>query len=831
MSRLLFIPRPLPEESPTSLFKRLAFRHGCVYRTDLRDLFGTAYPTGSIIYRNHAVVQQVADLITEPEDKEAFLNGFYATEVNFTGRPTANICGMQLDTFMVRIQGAAFCSDCWQDGCDRFVKDLRLAIYCPYHARKYLDRCPVCGHSLAWPDLLSRKCDCPALPESERCTDSEMELERRLLTYFNLHDAQGLAAFQKYLVMLGYRNSDSSYCPATRAWALLACALADCDDESILRHLSTLELFYPQIPKRILCAKLAMISTPQSMSNILNFLRRAASRPAAPAEYEERPLLSEFCLSKSQLRAWQSIRFLENRALHQLHDLQRSPRIDWQQASTIAESLLDLRLKNTLERKPQAIGYTVKEVQKILVLTVAAIKGAVSEKLLTPIEQKRKQWYFTDEDLKNFSTKYVSIQRVANESGYSVKQIRKSLQYFANQFADQGDDLTDPSARLRIISVQRRDTLLKWLNRSIKIPRYKVRPHYPLPHLTGDEAGVWMSVFDAARQLSVHPTVVKSLIRVGLLPCSFRLQRGNGYALSQGALDEFANRYIGVSEAMVVLQCNQNTTTKLLKKMSILPVTGPGVDTTNSHYFSRSEVDQLARDLKTPNIEQKDCYTIMEASKELRISVSSAAFLIRQGVLDSPDLIHKQYMLVKKSSVCEFSKSYITLSDLARSLTIPIHCIRHLLSGGNISAVGPDRLLPSPRDVYRKSDVSLIFPGFENPKPKSNLIAIRILLSKYHITAKNFFRLFIGSGFIKPIGPPRAQTHVTESDAKKVSTILDEYLTFPQADQYLGHKGECRNLVLVKKLAFELPMTPYNNCRFFKKDLIIEYISLRESLS
>jgi hypothetical protein len=825
MSKLIFIPVPLPEESPTSVLKRMAERHGCLTRSELCHLGGSASHEGALIYTENDTIQRIANLIPEFGDRENFLSCFYTARANFGGPPTKKVLGIELESFMLRIKGPQYCSACWQEGCERFFKDLKLAVYCPYHARKYLSHCRICGHPLASLNLLSGSCHCVQLPDSEHCEAKKIAIERRLLALFRSKNSDDLEKFQKYLWLLGYRSKDSSTCFATRAVVSMALALIDGDEERILLQLTVLKQLYPGIPKRIICAKLAAIPTPEAYRCIRQFLR---TDHVTSVDYEKdggTHLSTIFSLSRAQIEAWQSIRVIEVRMLRRHKGLApRNGCYNWQVAAKIAAVLLDIRLKHLLGRQSHTVDHSIEQVQHILVLSVAAIRGAVLDGLLSPVIRHCGQWYFRPTDIEQFSEKYTSIQLLSIQSGHSIKKIRKTLK----RFGISDNELADPVAKLRIISVRLKDAVLGWLNRTVKIIHLKTQHHHRLPHLTGNEPGVWYSSSEAAVQLNVHRCVVNELIGRGLLSCDFRLQKGNSYALSQASIDDFKRDYISVGEARPLLQCNYTSTSRMLAALNIFPVGASGTDSKYSTYFLRSEVAQIAYSIMS-SLTDNDRYSIGEAYRILKISRSSIRILIDQGILHRADVVNIRYNFITKHSVDNFLKNYATADTIAKWLSLPKVCLRQQLKKMAILPVIGGLKHDHKLDIFRRDDVSRIFPEFqhadwESPAKQSYLIAISTLTTEYGISTKSFTSLFVLSGFISPWGSPRNKKNLTRTDATKVSKILDEFLTYPQADVYLGHKSRCHHLVLKNRLTSVCPMRPFSKIRMVKRSDVAQYL-------
>lgn len=820
MSKLIFVPKPFPEESPSSILRRLSDRHGHMYRTDLSHLYGSPYSGGSIAYRNHPHVQNLAKLIPFPDEVESFLNGFYPPLSNLTNRPSVNIYGLEVQSKMMRINTPAFCSECWKNGCEYFIKDLALAVYCPYHFRKYLTRCPTCGHNLAWQDLLSHGCRCLELPESPTCTAADAKIEQRLLKFFRTGDSDRFERFKRYLLLLGYERKNRCDCPATRNTVLLALALVDGDQRALLLHLNQLQRLYPEIPDRILCAKLAGITTPEARSSVRTFLRTKYS--VATLQTGDVSPFTKFSLLRVQVTAWQKITSQERNMLRRSVDEAR--RYTPQQASEIARELLRSRLRNEFSRKKPLSGYTTLDVRRALMLPLPAIKGAVSEGILTPIARVRRQWFFNPDDVKAFSERYISIELFSRQTKTSTKKIRSALK----RFESLDSAFTSQALRLRVISISKKNAVIAWLNRRELHPGIKNQDYNILPHLTDGQSGIWLSVSEVSLELDVHSCVVSEIIGAGLLKCNFRVRGGTGYAVNQTDVRDFKNKYIGAREARALLNCTLNTTTQTLKSLNVHPKTGPGINEYHSHFFLRAEVVSCAQTAEKTKSNHDTGYTIDHAIKKLNLSRLTIQKLIEQSALLKYNNIQSTSAYLNRESVDSFYEKHITTLLISEHLNIPTHCCAQLLARFNIFPVAGTQQISPKRHVYKLDHISSHFPEIkflESTRKKLNesqLVCIAKILSSYNINATTFNIIFISSGFVHPLGTPK-NFYLTKSDASRVSKILDEYFTYGQADKHLCHSRICCNLIKTGRLMAEYPLRPYTDHPMVKRDLVENY--------
>ncbi|MBF8644072.1 hypothetical protein [Pseudomonas pudica] len=834
MNKFLFIPRPLPEESPSSVLRRMADRHGLVKKCDLSYMYISPTYTGALLYRNHSIPQSIAETISSPEDRENFLSGFYMPITALITKPKIRLLNIEVPSDFIRSSEAAYCSECRKNGQEYFIKDFTLALYCPYHARKYLRRCPTCGQNLAWHWLLDNHCRCPELPESPLCNPDRLVFERRLLDIFRNGESENFTKLIEYLYLLGYRRTDESHCAATRAITLLALAILECKENDILDQLRQLSCLYPTIPKRIICAKLALIQTMETEKCIKAFLSHHQIEPTYNCDSHELPLKSSFFLERPQLYTWLSTNHRERRLLPKEKTLTTlNARFPLWKIERIEHKIQELRKTNEVSRDKMEYYITTKTLKQNLALSATCIHDAVSERLLTPHIGPRHKWLFEKEDIAQFEKKFISIQLLATQSKLPLRSIRKALRRFHN--LDVG--VLRPAFRRYVISMEQKDAVLKWLNRSEVRDIHAKQPHHVLPHLTGNESGSWLSAKEASVLLRVAPLTVKDLIRAGLLTCKFRLKRGNGYAINNNHLLEFKEKFIGIKESCLLLKCNLHATSRILRSVNILPVTGPGVDRCERNFFIRHDVELYARSL---DMQSKEilAYNLADASKALRISKKTIITLIRSGILTTTNSLLKHEILIDKVSVDELYKSYITAGTLASTLKTPVSCVcQELVKNGITPKAGAHQKQLS-QNIYELTEIMSVYPSLDTPieqtvkTTKNHLVSVSAVLSKYAISMQQLSLLFTSSGLVEYLRNPSQGSegyYLTKIDAHKISKILNRYLTYRQADNCFGRVGLTSFLVRQKKLQAFYPLLPHTNHPMVKRASLLKYIASKTS--
>jgi hypothetical protein len=817
MARYLFIPTPLPEESPSSLLRRMASRHGCVIREDLRLLFKFDGMYQTILSRSHQVVQDIAhDPLTNAEE---FLTGFYEPIGPLPEVPPLKIAGLVIRADMIRKRSAAFCSECWKENHERFIKDITWAIYCPYHLRKYLERCPTCGIRLHWATLLPGTCRCNTLPCSPTCTSSDANIELKLLDIFRASDAEKLKKLEQNLYLLGHRVGDDNRCPAVRTTFNLAFALLEGDKNAVLANISYLCDLYPFVPRRIICAKLASIAEPMARQCVIQFLRGHFHGTPGPSP---QVCITPFSLTRTQINDWLGLVIHRGIITHKTSGLPRTTytyRFNWTQAQFLSEHTLRLKLTNGYSKKKKFTGLIIKQVQQLLLLSAQSIRGLISEKTLTPLTGCRSTLLFKEPEVLSFSERYTSIKAMCVETSISKHRIRKALKELNLIRLDFSNTLLNQ----KLIRTEDKQPVIDWCN--TRLPRRPSRGKASYPMLSTDsyETGDWFSTFDAALQLKISVHVIRFLIRARLISCQQRLVgRGPAFFINKAEIERFEKDYIGVTDAARLLECPLVNTSKLLMNNGLSPVTGPGVDENLTFFFRRSDVINFMTQRDNARIINGGGLTIDETKKVLNISTNAVLFLIQTNILTWRNEVDKT---IVKEKVEHFHSNYAERTTIANWLRIPKTCVLKFLQIYNITP-----LTPSFRgacfylidDIARHFSIPVRPDATEYPIISTDITKASDVRDKYKCPSAIFSKLFITSGYVTTIqdfGP----LYITKADERRVANILDKYCTMSQADKYLGLRHFSGNLVRTHKLRTLHPLKPYSDHPMLKRAELYEY--------
>ncbi|MFK7699332.1 TniQ family protein [Pseudomonas caspiana] len=819
----MFIPKPFPEESPSSVLKRMAIRHGCIAKADLQSLFGDALRHESIMSRTHPAVQAIATM--SGWDAKQFLSGFYEPVGPLLEGPPLIICGLVVRADMVRKQQTAFCSECWAAGHEHFIKDLKLAVYCPYHLRRYLAKCPNCGTELRWSNLLSGKCRCAELPISPTCTSAEALIEIKLLQIFRERDTDRFDKFNDYLRLLGFHTKDPTECSAVRTIVALAFALLETNQKAILYHLGTLHTLYPEIPRRIISAKLSLIPAKQCQDCVKIFLRHSFSTDT-PFRECTTPLISSFELTSRQISNWQKLASHQWRIVRKNSNILSSiGRYRWQEVQKMTVHILQLKLNNGFSQKKAISGMNLGELKKELLLSKVVLRGAIDEKLLHPISWRTDDWLFDPTDIANFCRHYISVHMLSANTKIPVDKIRRALRHLGLR----NSEFKSQRVRLHVMSIETSKAVIEWCTPHTKKYEKRTQSWTSLPQHDPNDLGVWLSASAAAELVGCWPAGLRRLIEAKLIPATVGGNQKNGYLVKEKELIKFKIKYISASEATKLLSCKQRHTSAVLRKAGIKPVTGPGIDKNPTYYYLRLPVLEFIHAMKELPRTKEYGLTHFEACRHLHLPIRMIALLINSGALETIETIDNFSNPIKKKSVDDFYDHYASASTIAGWLNIPLKCVDQALLKFGISTIPGVSTDSFRTHLYKIDDVANVFllpsrpnsTGFKSGKLLilENISSVR---EKYQISAVPFFRLFIASGFVSRVGNYQP-AYLLESDVIKISQIMEKYCIISQADKYLGHTQLANNLVKTKKLSVSHPLLPYTNYPMIERAILRDY--------
>lgn len=162
LNSLGFVPFPLDDESPTSSIQRTIQVNGFRDYKSLSDAIKCdqySATSTSPLYVNSSIAQALRHCA--PALTSRIESNFYTAANPVLLRSDLVIHGVVIKWHFIRHNSTtAFCSECHSAGHERFPKDIKLFIHCPFHNRRYVECCPNCSKKLQWQSLLKGQCKC-----------------------------------------------------------------------------------------------------------------------------------------------------------------------------------------------------------------------------------------------------------------------------------------------------------------------------------------------------------------------------------------------------------------------------------------------------------------------------------------------------------------------------------------------------------------------------------------------------------------------------------------------------------------------------------------------
>ncbi|PNB71392.1 hypothetical protein C1X64_25220 [Pseudomonas sp. GW456-E7] len=579
MSKILFTPRPLPEESPTSILKRMAIMHGCILRSDLKALFGRTCFNGSLISRSHPIIQEISKRAGAAGDE--FLSGFYEPIGALHHAPPLKIAGLSVSADMIRKRGATYCSECWKNGIEHFIKDLKLSSYCPYHLRKYLTKCPNCQVKLYW-HALDVKCRCNHLLISPPCSADTATNEQKLLNIFRMGDSQKFRQLCDYLNDLGYRVERHTECPANRCLLSLALAFLEEDMVGVLAHLRRLNELYPETPAYIIAAKLSLFPQPKARDCARDFIKYHSHENAKKNGTFTTAPLHSFSLTKRQIGAWLNIRQHYWKILRlEINIKPDKTKYNWIQAQSLSKQVLTIKLRNGFKKKiTRNSERPPKHLQEMLQLSAAAIKGAIEHHLLAPKWEKSHKMYFDPHDIENFTKNFISVKLLSSQTNIPTKQIRRAIAHLKIAPLNIENNIL----QIQLISTHTSQLVIEWCN---DIEQQLLKPRSPSTKRalhTHTKTEAWLPSAAAAEYLDTSKQVIRKLTKLGFLTNVQKCEVG-GHLIDIRILKKFKTQYVSAAEVCKLFNYSRGKVTKTLKAFGVLPVTSPEIDDNPAIFF------------------------------------------------------------------------------------------------------------------------------------------------------------------------------------------------------------------------------------------------------
>ncbi len=828
MNKLAFIPLSLPEESPTSMLRRFALRHGCEYPADLLDLTRTINFKNSTISSESPLPQWIAE--RAGGYRERFLDGFYKPVGHFTENMPFKVFGTLIPNTMMRFSGNAFCSACRAEGYDRFVKDLRPALFCPYHRRRYHFQCPSCSRQLRWIDPMIDKCVCGHVLECSECSELDCAPEQQLRTLILENRDNFFETLKRTLTILRYDTNSTPENAENRQVFKVALAITNADSASIQDYLRSLQSQYPEMPSAAIGAKLAGIKTPEVLETLKQYSDWTF---AGPIETSQKLITqSNFSLYKSQIRETAAIRSITLTKIAVEHC---ESWIDFPNAKKVPPTIFLPLLQKCREWKfnarkdltTPADFVSVEEASRMIMVESYFIKKLVDNGDLCPLRKANQKLKIKRNEVENFLKLFESINSIASRLGLPRRKIRRILDRY-----NLAPVMVARSTRPTIYHRQDVDVMIELRQRSQNSPiSRKLNGNDILP----ENLSAYCTFEEAANTLKISRLILRDYAHAGLFP-TYNHPTKSYSMLARKDIDSFHDKYVLPTELGHLIGVGAPVAARTLKDLGHSAVLHESIGDYSyrrpTPIFLRSDIDALCikRDSTTA-----DYFTIREAGSALRLSDKTIIYLISIGAL-AIDKDSGNLPWACKSKVKDFFESHANGVQTAKLCNIPVRILQRSLLRFDIKPLCGPLINGCPELIYRIDDIinsAGKVPSYRSSSQDSPTYSIEEfqpitkIIKRYDITKSNFTRTFVQAGLVRPLQIGK-ELFLTAKDFTLVAGILKKNLTLPMADRVLNAHGYARALTGEGRLSQpkNLP-SELDSCTFVTRTSLEKFLRTR----
>ncbi|WP_122665931.1 TniQ family protein [Pseudomonas viridiflava] len=788
MSDVIFIPFPLPEESPTSVLKRFAVHHGCEIPAQLCTITRNISFKASTLSREAPLVQWIAQRAGNYSAR--FLDGFYKPIGPLRENMPFEIHGTLVPSRLIRSTGTGYCSECWSEGCEHSIKDFKFSLNCPYHHRRYLFACPHCEKRLWWTDPLRNRCSCQGELISEPCTLVDTGPEEFTLKCLRAKNSLAMENLKNTLTQLQYKMNARPDDLQNRLILKTAICIITDDKAGVEDYLMRIHGCHPDLPADVISAKLALVKHPFARRIMKDFSNiNYCPLPTASLEGAEYP----FTLRRIQVREASSV---SSRIFRRLADDLgiRWPKLD-RKTDLSKDHFLPL-LKYAWAWKKDAKNFEtdineyieLESARELIGVTLFYLKKLIRAGYLNAESKPNQNLRIRRDELTDFLKKYESVNSVARRLQLSSRATRFFLRRQRVPYIEVLKSKT-PTVFIRTDT----DRIVKLHNTAPALCRKRF-DRKQLKLVDADEENLYITCASAAKRLGLQHNTVREYAKAGV----FSAKRSNTCMLVPiQEVETFSQKFIPACEYAKLLDIPATSATQALIDAGFKPAAEWRLNNCHSPLFYRADIEN-----QTERYAQNNQMTvsIREAKDKLSLPSSTIINLIKLGDLAS-DGITNSILRASAKKVALFYTTHANALTISEWCNLPARSIQNSLRTFDINPIcGP--LIDGCRELlYRVADLDRFgVKPHSGPKPKYlmvqpykltyrptllPLIAETEIQKKYHISKAGITRFFVQTGYINvfPVGKVR---YMTASDAKKIAHILNKYYTPGMVDAMLN---------------------------------------------
>jgi len=661
MKTLHYIPAPYPNESPSSLLRRIAWNNGFktiprfCKRTNLTPAFGLLLQQSSF----HSLLQQEHAEIN-------YLPALYK-ELSFKRGHLIDIGNCEVPAAQLNCLASGICTECLNTGWEHKIKDLRFMECCPIHLCRYLFLCPNCRIKFTPLTQLSTVCGaCGACLSCEIVTPETAELELTLLAILEKKDQAILDNFFHALKKLRCRAKIYTS-QTSRILALCSMDIALGDIISAYHRLNDNILYPESLSCRLITAQLLYASrTPIPPTTIakLKSLQRVNNGAIPGITFTTQELRTAlgiphelwakdtFAKFKKSTRG----RFTANEIveIHNLHQTEfRNKTSEFAVSVNAAQARRLLDIPRRLVTKLHRLGY----LQKLY-----------TDKLI-PIR-------ITQRSLESLNNEYISIWAIS-------KLLKIEIAAIQNATIESGGSYLDLHEKNAPYLIKRSslDIVQEHLSQAL-ISNEKTKGKHSnaleLPTTYSPKKVELITLKEACRRLNCEKTELLALIRCGILK-SYGAR--NRHMLNPADISTIKRKFLTVSQLSKSTRLHRNQIMRIANELQLHP-TEYRKGKTLITLFKKVEIEKInfknfinfESELTSYNFTHK-AVTFDQARKELGIGRFELAKVAKEIIHRRPQAYQSCYFKrafthQEHEKLKRIVSTLTPLEDLARELGI-----------------------------------------------------------------------------------------------------------------------------------------------------------------
>ncbi|AOE85940.1 hypothetical protein [Pseudomonas sp. TCU-HL1] len=732
MERLNAVVFPFPDESPTSVLNRTAYANGFKNLNALRRyLKCSRFSIRECIFADSRLNDKIyKDIGTIPTFE---LMGFYQRAYRISKYSPPIINGIKVSHKLLRGVDAARCPICTQIGWDHYIKDIKIALRCPFHNIPYIIKCPNCGKKTRWDMQLLDTCHCGHhITDNKNIEIVDATAERELLQIFEEHSQDKFNLLSSTLYYLDYDFSGNPT-ESNRKILNAALAVAHNNTENLVEYLTHLSCQFPLIDPRLLVEKLPPIGNKaikQARSTFLKEPSTQASEPLPDCELTFRHSQISRYLNLSK-KEWLTFA----RDLYPAGLVARGKRCNVETILSIQETL-----KKASPRPfptPDSTVISLRDTAKLLEVDYESIRQSTKFGFFERSATSAKG-YLTKASIQKFNENYIfstALSKILNTSSHSiVKQLDLIGIRPISSLALDGN-------RTPIFLKQDVCTLTtgEVPFRTSPSPTKSHGAVYvrSLPTIPADLESLYCDTTEAASRLHLDTSVVLQLCKTSLLGKVYKSPPRSRILLSRSEIKKFHENYVGITELSKTLEFSRNSLSWALHDLGIYQATGPLVDGGHAPFFKRSDIKS-------------------DTASRLR---SQAYTYIRFANSSTP--------------------TYLSLKQTSLRLGVSRRQLNELIEQKKIHTRTPTPGLSIPQTGALLESIS------EYELWASSLVPIATALEKLGLNRRRFNLRFIKSGFLKFYYFHKG-TYISHEDFLRASINVEKFCDCTEANRLLG---------------------------------------------